>query len=47
MVVVLAEGTIEECGTHQQLLRTGGLYARIYQAQLQLERGVASGAQAR
>jgi len=44
MVVVLTHGTIEERGTHQELLRTGGLYSRIYQAQLQLERGAASGA---
>jgi hypothetical protein len=40
MVVVLKQGTIEERGTHQELLRTGGLYSRIFQAQLQLERGV-------
>ncbi|MGM9427890.1 lipid A export permease/ATP-binding protein MsbA [Hydrogenophaga sp. MI9] len=29
-VVVLANGRIAEQGTHQQLLRTGGLYARLH-----------------
>jgi ABC-type multidrug transport system fused ATPase/permease subunit len=47
MVVVLTHGTIEERGTHQELLQTGGLYSRIYRAQLQIERGAASGALAR
>jgi ATP-binding cassette, subfamily B, multidrug efflux pump len=47
MVVVLTHGTIEERGTHQELLQTGGLYSHIYRAQLQIERGAASGALAR
>jgi ATP-binding cassette, subfamily B, bacterial MsbA len=29
-VIVLANGRVEEQGTHQQLLRTGGLYARLH-----------------
>jgi ABC-type multidrug transport system fused ATPase/permease subunit len=33
-VVVLDEGRIVQAGTHQVLLDAGGLYARIYQAQI-------------
>ena len=36
-VVVLADGRIEEQGTHTELLTKGGLYARIYRAQAQSE----------
>ena len=32
-VVVLADGRIEESGSHETLLSTGGLYARIFRAQ--------------
>lgn len=41
-VVVLDGGRIVEQGTHEALLRAGGLYARIYRAQQHVEsRGVA------
>ncbi len=33
LVVVLNDGRIEEGGTHGELLRAGGLYARIFRAQ--------------
>jgi ATP-binding cassette, subfamily B, multidrug efflux pump len=36
-VVVLDHGTIEERGTHADLLARGGLYARIYRAQADLD----------
>lgn len=35
-VVVLADGRVEEAGTHAELLAAGGLYARIYRAQARL-----------
>jgi ATP-binding cassette, subfamily B, multidrug efflux pump len=35
-IVVLDRGRIEEEGTHAQLLRAGGLYARIFRAQARL-----------
>ncbi len=38
MVVVLEKGRIVERGTHTDLVQAGGLYGRIYRAQLQLER---------
>ncbi|MFB3882295.1 MAG: ABC transporter ATP-binding protein [Armatimonadota bacterium] len=34
-ILVLADGRIAEDGTHEQLLRLGGLYCRLYEAQLQ------------
>lgn len=36
-VIVLDRGTIEERGTHADLLDKGGLYARIYRAQADLD----------
>ena len=36
-VVVLDNGSIEETGTHAELLARGGLYARIYRAQARSE----------
>jgi len=32
-VVVLRSGTVEQLGTHEELIAAGGLYARIYRAQ--------------
>jgi subfamily B ATP-binding cassette protein MsbA len=34
-ILVLADGRIAEDGTHVELLRSGGLYRRLYEAQLQ------------
>jgi ATP-binding cassette subfamily B protein len=39
LVVVLDEGRIVEQGSHAELVMANGLYARIYRAQLQVERG--------
>ncbi|MFQ5817108.1 MAG: ABC transporter ATP-binding protein [Terriglobia bacterium] len=33
-IVVLEDGTIREVGTHQELLRRGGLYRRFYETQV-------------
>lgn len=33
MIVVLRDGTAEECGTHEQLMERGGYYSELYQAQ--------------
>jgi ATP-binding cassette subfamily B protein len=41
-VVVLDRGGIEERGTHADLLARGGLYARIYRAQADLESSAVS-----
>jgi ABC-type multidrug transport system fused ATPase/permease subunit len=38
-VVVLDHGRIAEQGTHDALMARGGLYARIYRAQMQSARG--------
>ncbi len=37
LIVVLEQGRITERGTHAELLQVGGLYARIYRAQLRVE----------
>ena len=34
LIVVLAEGRIAERGTHDELIRSGGLYAQLYEKQL-------------
>ena len=39
LVVVLDDGQIKERGTHAELIQLGGLYGRIYRAQLQVRRG--------
>ena len=36
-IVVLDRGRIVEAGTHAQLLASGGLYARLYRTQFQIE----------
>lgn len=41
-VIVLDHGTIEERGTHADLLARGGLYARIYRAQADLDSSATS-----
>lgn len=33
MIIVLKEGTVVEQGTHEELLRTGGLYYSMWQEQ--------------
>ena len=32
-IVSIADGVITECGTHEQLLQTGGIYAQLYNTQ--------------
>ena len=32
-IVSIAEGDITECGTHEELLQTGGIYAQLYKTQ--------------
>ncbi len=32
-IVSIADGRIAECGTHEELLQTGGVYAQLYQTQ--------------
>jgi ATP-binding cassette subfamily B protein len=36
-IVVLEEGVISEIGTHQELLKTGGLYAHLWDIQTSLK----------
>jgi ABC-type multidrug transport system fused ATPase/permease subunit len=38
-IVVLDAGRIVEMGTHAQLLAAGGLYARLYRTQFQIDAG--------
>src|SRR5438093_12482398 len=40
-IVVLEDGGIAECGTHEDLLGKGGVYARLYEAQI--DRGTSDG----
>ena len=32
-IVSIADGIISECGTHEELLKTGGIYAQLYKTQ--------------
>ena len=32
-IVSIADGVITECGTHQELLEKGGIYAELYKTQ--------------
>ncbi len=32
-IISIADGVITECGTHEQLLQTGGIYAQLYHTQ--------------
>ncbi len=32
-IISIADGVITECGTHEQLLKTGGIYAELYNTQ--------------
>lgn len=41
LVVVLDQGRVAAKGSHQELLAAGGLYARIYRAQHEIEQGIA------
>jgi subfamily B ATP-binding cassette protein MsbA len=34
-IVVLDAGRVEQAGTHQELLRSGGLYQKLYEIQFQ------------
>ncbi len=35
-IVTIADGVIAECGTHQELIETGGIYAELYKTQTAL-----------
>ena len=37
-IVSIADGVVSECGTHQELLEQGGIYANLYQTQTQIYR---------
>jgi len=45
-ILVLNHGRIAESGSHEQLLAAGGLYSRIYRAQLHVESAMPVGAEA-
>ena len=32
-IITIADGVIAECGTHQELLEKGGIYADLYRTQ--------------
>ena len=32
-IIAIADGVITECGTHQELLESGGIYADLYRTQ--------------
>ena len=34
-IIAIADGVITECGTHQELLEQGGVYADLYRTQNQ------------
>jgi subfamily B ATP-binding cassette protein MsbA len=34
-IVVLDAGRVEQAGTHQELLQSGGLYQKLYEIQFQ------------
>ncbi len=44
MIIVVNQGEVAELGTHDQLLRRGGLYAELYEAQTGAGRGRAAAA---
>ena len=33
-IMVLSQGRIEECGTHEELIQRNGIYRRIYDIQM-------------
>ena len=33
-IMVLSQGRIEECGTHEELIQRNGIYRRIYEIQM-------------
>ena len=37
-IVSIADGVITECGTHEQLLETGGIYADLYRTQNEIQK---------
>ncbi|OYT48614.1 hypothetical protein B6U79_02850 [Candidatus Bathyarchaeota archaeon ex4484_231] len=41
-IVVMQDGRIVEVGTHSQLMKTGGLYSQLYNAQFEKERAMES-----
>ena len=39
-IVSIADGVITECGTHEELLKTGGIYSQLYKTQNALALGL-------
>ena len=37
IIFVVRDGTIAESGTHEELLRSGGLYSELYELQFRTE----------